>query len=189
MPAVPILEIAVNIKLLAQYNTWMNDKVYATAATLPDEALKQDRGAFFGSIFDTLNHLCVGDTLWLQRMARQWPELTSLAGVAALPTPSALDQRLASTLPELTELRRLLDAAISGLCDELTPLHLGSALEYKTTKGVVGRKPLGDVLLHVFNHQTHHRGQVTTLLSQSGLDVGATDLILLVQEPPASPVK
>ena len=169
---------------LAAYNQWMNRKLYNAGAVLSPEQLSQNRGAFFGSILGTLNHLAVADTLWLQRIARHLPHLASLSPVSTWPQPTALDESLCESFGALTELRASIDEVIVALCAELTPQELAGPLEYASTKGLRGKKPLGDVLLHVFNHQTHHRGQVTTLFAQLGIDVGATDLILLMPNLP-----
>mgnify|MGYP003351449959 CR=1 FL=1 len=162
----------------------MNGKLYNAAAVLSDEQLHQDKGAFFKSVFGTLNHLAVADLLWLQRMADHPAGFASLQGVLSLPRPSSLDAPICPGLPALTELRATLDDALQAFCAELTTEHLAQPLAYTSTKGQQGRKQLGDVLLHLFNHQAHHRGQVTTLYSQLGIDVGATDLILLMPNVP-----
>ncbi|MFZ4552438.1 MAG: DinB family protein [Aquabacterium sp.] len=169
---------------LASYNQWMNRKLYNAAAVLSDEQLHADKGAFFHSIFGTLNHLVVADVLWLKRIAAHPAGFTSLAGMAVIPLPAALDQPLCASLPDLTDLRASLDEMLHAFCAEVTTECLDAPFDYASTKGVKGRKRLGEVLLHVFNHQTHHRGQVTTLLSQMGIDIGATDLILLMPNVP-----
>jgi len=169
---------------LARYNQWMNEKLYGAAAGLPGDVLHQDRGAFFGSIFGTLNHIAIGDILWFKRIARDVPGLASLQCVEALPPPTFPNMPLRATLAELAELRTMLDEAIIAFCAELEPARLGEAFEWTSTKGGSNRKILGDVLVHVFNHQTHHRGQATTLFSQMGIDVGATDLLLLLPDAP-----
>jgi uncharacterized damage-inducible protein DinB len=165
---------------LAAYNQWMNRKLYDAAAALPAERLHEDRGAFFGSIFGTLNHLVIADLIWLKRIAAGFPGFASLRCLDGLPRPASLDQHLCATLPELDALRAGLDAAIVAFCAEALPSQLEAPFEYTSMKGVTSRKLLGDVLLHVFNHQTHHRGQATTLFSQLGADVGPTDLLLLL---------
>ena len=76
--------------------------------------------------------------------------------------------------------RQLLDESLSELAEELTDAELAQAIRYKNTKGVEASKNLFSLLMHVFNHQTHHRGQVTTMLSQSGVDVGITDLAFII---------
>ncbi|MEY4764326.1 MAG: hypothetical protein RI907_999 [Pseudomonadota bacterium] len=171
-----------HIHMLAHYNQWMNEKLFAAADQLGEEAVRRDAGAFFGSIWGTLNHLAVGDTLWLQRVARHDANLTCLAPVLGLPTPTALNQAVADDLAGLQSRRALLDAAFLGLAEQLNDALLDSTLAYRTTQGKAFAKRLHDVLLHVFNHQTHHRGQATTLFTQAGLDVGATDLILLLPD-------
>lgn len=167
---------------LATYNEWMNRKLYGAAAALPAERLHEDRGAFFGSIFGTLNHLVIADLIWFKRIASGVPGLASLRGLDGLPRPASLDQRLCATLPELDALRVQLDAAILAFSAEVSPAQLDGAFTWTSMKGVASTKRLGDVLLHVFNHQTHHRGQATTLFSQLGVDVGPTDLLLLLPD-------
>lgn len=158
----------------------MNRKLYNAAAVLSDEQLTQNRGAFFGSILGTLNHIAVGDILWLKRIASQFPNLASLLPLHEVLTPASLDQQLCTDFAGLTRLRASVDEAIINLCKELSQQDLNTPFEYTSTKGIKGKKLLGEVLLHFFNHQTHHRGQATTLFSQLGIDVGATDLILLI---------
>jgi uncharacterized damage-inducible protein DinB len=169
---------------LASYNQWMNRKLYEAAAVLPEETLHQDRGAFFASIFGTLNHIAIGDILWFKRISRHLPGLRTLKCIDELPPPTFPNTPLRATLPELARLRDMLDEAIIGFCAEVEPFRLSEAVEWTSTQGVRNRKILGEVLLHVFNHQTHHRGQATTLMSQLGIDVGATDLLLLLPDAP-----
>lgn len=158
----------------------MNQKLFNAAAVLSDEQLTKNSGAFFGSVLGTLNHIAVGDILWLNRIARNFPALTALAPLQEVVAPTSLDQQLCNDFGALTRLRELLDEVIMNLCAELSQQELNAPFEYTSTKGVKGKKHLSEVLLHLFNHQTHHRGQVTTLFSQLGIDVGATDLILLI---------
>jgi len=165
---------------LATYNQWMNRKLYDAAAALPAERVHEDRGAFFGSIFGTLNHLVIADLIWFKRIAAGVPGLASLQCLDGLPRPTSLDQPLCATLPELDALRVQLDATIIAFCAEVPSERLDEAFTWTSMKGIASTKRLGDVLLHVFNHQTHHRGQATTLFSQLGVDVGPTDLLLLL---------
>ncbi len=165
----------------AQYNQWMNTKIYSAAAKLSPEELARDRAAFFKSILGTLNHLVVADTLWLQRFANHPTNFSALVPVIALEKPSALNQIIFSDLAPLTERRQLLDNAINGLAAQLSDADLEQILHYQSTQGVPSQKPFYKILMHFFNHQTHHRGQITTLLTQAGVEVGATDLLLLVK--------
>lgn len=174
-------------QLLSQYNRWMNERLYAASAGLDEDELLRDRGAFFGSVLGTLNHIMIGDILWLKRFAMSPQGFPSLANVSALPNPPSLDAMLHSSLKPLHAARRRLDTEIIEFCDELTAERLAETVRYKNFAGEDYADPLGVLLQHLFNHQTHHRGQVTTLLSQSGIDVGATDLMVCVRELEASP--
>jgi uncharacterized damage-inducible protein DinB len=177
---------ASHIRLMAEYNSWMNAKMYAAAATLPEAALSEDRGAFFGSILGTLNHLAVGDTIWLKRFANH-PHGPAGAGHPALqplrevPLPSSLDIPLCVSFAALAERRRWLDGIIGTWATALTEAELGPEhlLHYANSKGLHD-KEFFSVLMHFFNHQTHHRGQASTLLSQAGADIGVTDLLALI---------
>ena len=165
---------------MAAYNQAMNEKLYAAAAQLPPEALFDDRQAFFGSLFATLNHLAVADTIWLKRFCAHPARQAALDALRDHPVPAGLGQPLAADLPGLLALRRRLDGIIRRWSAELAPADLEHVLGYANTLGVVSNKRYASLILHFFNHQTHHRGQATTLLAQSGVDVGVTDLLMLI---------
>lgn len=165
---------------MARYNAWMNDKLYACAAQLSDEERKRDRGAFFGSIHRTLNHLIFADKIWLGRFAQQAPGFPMLTDeVLALPDASGLDTELFTSFDAMRQHRETMDAAITAFVQTLTPELLSGTMRYATIKGVPRSHAFWQALSHFFNHQTHHRGQVTTLLMQAGIDPGVTDLIVL----------
>jgi uncharacterized damage-inducible protein DinB len=172
-----------HVRLMASYNQWMNARLYETAAALPAGALAADRKAFFVSIIGTLNHLVLGDIVWLKRFAVHPAAYPALDPVRELPTPARLDAPPTCDLAVLAQQRRRLDAAIVALADAIVEQDLDRTLTWTNSKGVVSQKNFFSLLMHFFNHQTHHRGQVTTLLSQEGLDVGVTDLLALI--PPA----
>lgn len=166
--------------VMADYNRWMNVRLYDAAAQLSEAQVFADRGAFFGSLFDTLNHIAVADLIWLHRFA-QLPALGQLNTLmVGFPAPTSLRQRVAHSLPELRELRNKLDGIIGELASIVTAQHLGETLRYGNTAGAPQAKNFGLLLQHFFNHQTHHRGQATTLLFQAGVDVGVTDLNALI---------
>lgn len=167
-------------RLMAEYNRWMNERMFDAAATLDAAALTADRGAFFGSILGTLNHIAVADTVWLKRFARHEAVFPALAALADVPQPSSLTQPMAADLAGLRRYRRRLDEIILRWTDALEPGHLAGDLRYSNLAGVASRRPIGALLQHFFNHQTHHRGQVSTLLFQAGVDVGVTDLFALI---------
>jgi len=167
--------------LFAEYNQWMNEKIYASASTLSASELSQDRGAFFSSIIGTLNHVLVGDTIWLKRFAEHPSALVSLDYVREKDNPKSLTTVLYPDFQSLRRARIEMDNMINEFSNELTDSILVTTLDFVDTKGVPYKKSLGSLILHFFNHQTHHRGQVTTLLSQLNVDVGVTDLLELVR--------
>lgn len=171
-----------NLRLMAQYNQWMNETLYTAAGSLTEAQLKADQGAFFGSILATLNHLLVGDIIWLKRFANHPANFEALAHLHHMPDPKSLDTVLFDDFNELQIQRELMDQLILDWSDELEPEHLSQPLEYHNAQGVVSTRPFGMLLQHLFNHQTHHRGQVSTLLSQQGINIAITDLLALIPE-------
>ncbi|MCW0402872.1 hypothetical protein NB689_000100 [Xanthomonas sacchari] len=170
------------LRLFANYSQWMNQRLYAAAATLPDAAITEPRGAFFGSLLGTLNHLVVADTIWLQRFAQHPARHPALQAIAATPVPTALDAPQADCLADLRTQRESLDATIAEWMSQLHADDLDVALRYRNTRGESHGRRFGDLLLHFFNHHTHHRGQATTLLSQAGADVGVTDMLAVIPQ-------
>ncbi|WP_369855320.1 DinB family protein [Candidatus Thalassolituus haligoni] len=165
-------------ELMAEYNQGMNESIYQAASKLSETDLAEDKGAFFGSIINTLNHILVGDTIWLQRFANHLENFPALDYVRVLETPKSLDTVLYSDFSELKEKRGEMDEIIKFFTKELTDNVISEPFSYKNTKGQAFIKNFGHVLQHFFNHQTHHRGQVSTLLYQHGIDIGVTDLLV-----------
>ncbi|MCE2572368.1 DinB family protein [Motilimonas eburnea] len=176
------MQLTAHVQQMAQYNQVMNQQVYHACASLSNEALNQDRGAFFHSILGTLNHLVVGDTLWLQRFFSAGIGLQALAPISQLPPPRSLDAVLFTELTELARRRELLDQGLLALSREVDEASLHRTITYKNSKGVPASKNLFSLVMHLFNHQTHHRGQVSTLLTQLDLDIGVTDLVVLLPD-------
>jgi uncharacterized damage-inducible protein DinB len=140
--------------MFAGYNAWCNARLYAAAASVSDADYRADRGAFFKSLHGTLNHLLVGDRIWMQRFT----------GAGEL--PPSLDAILYDDFAELRAARAIEDARISGYIASLREDSLGEPLRYRTVsrpQDIV--QPLTFALDHFFNHQTHHRGQAHALLS------------------------
>ncbi|WP_143873173.1 DinB family protein [Catenovulum sediminis] len=171
-----------HFELLSIYNQWMNSKIYESASSLSATDLTADRGAFFGSILGTLNHIIVGDTIWLKRFATHPSCVGSLQEVANLPNPTSLSQIMFEDIARLSEHRAWLDRQIISWVAGLTEGDLNFVLCYHNTKGVSANKRYSSLVLHFFNHQAHHRGQVSVLLSQAGAEVGVTDLLALIPE-------
>ena len=173
--------------LMSQYSHWMNQRIFDAAAQLDAATLLADKGVFFGSILGTLNHQAVGDTVWLHRFAQHPLRFEALAELSEFERPASLRQTLSSDLAGLAVYRGRLDELINLWVAEIRPEHLAVAVTYRSMAGASFCKEFGPLLQHFFNHQTHHRGQVTTLLHQAGVDVGVTDLLALIPESAQPP--
>ena len=157
-----------NFRAMARYNRWMNERMYECCERLSDAERKADRGAFFRSIHGTLNHLLLGDRLWLARFLSREFSAGSLA-----------DELYADFL-ELRRERARTDAEILEWVETLEEKRLAALLKFRSMVGNRERSfPLWFSVQHFFNHQTHHRRQLTTLLMRAGVDPGVTDLMWL----------
>lgn len=149
---------------MAEYNHWMNQKLYTICAEIPDEKRKADQGAFFKSIHGTLNHLLDSDRAWMSRFTAQ-------------PLHLMLGQALDQDFDQLRHQRELLDQQIVSWSKTLSAEWLAQPFSYiSNVDGQTRVLPTWLLVTHFFNHQTHHRGQLTTLLNQLGYDPGITDL-------------
>ncbi|WP_282605868.1 DinB family protein [Pelagibius sp. Alg239-R121] len=149
----------------AKYNAWMNVKLYDVCAGIDDTVRRRDDGAFFKSIHSTLNHLLFGDRAWMKRFTGQAYETR----------PIGAD--LYESFDELRQAREEMDRDILAWTDGLDRNWLAAPSSWTSgVDGMTRSQPAWLLVLHMFNHQTHHRGQLTTLLSQQGLDIGATDI-------------
>jgi uncharacterized damage-inducible protein DinB len=164
---------------LAEYNSWMNETLYESCARLTDEERKRDLGAFFRSIHGTLNHLLMVDHAWLLRCTRDFDRYSPRDSQGNAIRLAGLDQILYAEFSALRVQRCATDALIEQWVSSLDDAALHELVQYKSSHGPRGH-PLWWVLTHLFNHQTHHRGQVTTLVKQLGRDPGITDLILMM---------
>lgn len=156
---------------MARYNVWQNDNIYRSAAKLRDEERNSSRGAFFGSIHATLNHILWADQMWLVRFkAASPPRAKNIAeGLVQFP---AWD--------DLAAERNKLDAAITGWAERLTEANLAEDLNWYSAGAARDMvTPMTIAVTHFFNHQTHHRGQVHCLLTGLGVKPGLTDLPFL----------
>lgn len=151
-----------HFQMFAAYNRWANERVYAAARALPDADYRRATGAFFGSLHATLNHLLVTDRIWMRRFTGAGPE------------HARLDEVPCATLDALEAARKVEDQRIIGYVDGLDEAGLAGTFTYRTVTNPRDiTQPLGPALAHLFNHQTHHRGQahgqITTL---AGRDTG-----------------
>jgi uncharacterized damage-inducible protein DinB len=155
--------------MFAGYNRWANERLYETAARLPDADYRADRGAFFGSLHRTLNHLLVTDRIWMRRFTGEGP------------APTRLDEILFESLAELGAARIEEDERIIGYIDGLSEADLAATFSYRRTSSPDEiTQPLAPAIAHMFNHQTHHRGQAHALLTILGGHDFAPSLDLVV---------
>lgn len=174
------MSLKTNFELMAKYNQWMNGHIYRSCAQLSHYQLHENVGAFFGSIIGTLNHILVADMLWLKRFTAHPRHYQSIIEVANQPSPTALTHILYADLKSLTDARTTMDNIIIAFTNEMEEDDFEHTLTYQNVKSEHMNKRFGFVLHHFFNHQTHHRGQVTTMLYQKGVDVGVTDLLAII---------
>jgi len=159
--------------MFAAYNGWANDRLYAAARALSREDYLADHGAFFGSLNATLNHLVVTDRIWMRRFSGNGPQQT------------ALNEVLTDDLDALAALRTAEDARLIAYVDSLDEAAIAGNFTYRpVTNPIEVTQPLGPALAHLFNHQTHHRGQATVILTRiAGRDACASlDLILFQRQ-------
>ncbi|MGK0299061.1 MAG: putative damage-inducible protein DinB [Gammaproteobacteria bacterium] len=173
------MNIKNHFELMASYNIRMNVQVYQAASKLSNEDLTKNAGAFFGSVIGTLNHMVVCDLIWLARFKPHKDTYHSLDGLSKFPTPESLDQVLYLNFSDLEGVRVKLDAIIQRwIVDETKEDDFVEELLYKNMKGITSKRDFGELVSHLFNHQTHHRGQASTLLNQFGEDIGVTDFLI-----------
>ena len=161
------------VRLMAQYNAEMNRRLYAAAARLTDADRKADRGAFWQSIHGTLTHILWGDTQWMSRFdAWPKPEVGQKQSAGMVDDFAALQTR-----------RTKADADISAWANRVDDAWLAEDLVwFSGSAGREMRRQKGPLVVHFFNHQTHHRGQAHALLTACGQDTGDTDLFLVVPD-------
>ena len=155
-----------NFRQLAEYNHWANRRIYAAALALPDAQYRQRTGVFFGSLHGTLNHLLLTDRVWLKRLTGEGEH------------PSRLDAILFEDRHELARARMAEDARLTRVVGGYSDADLAAPLSYKTTSGAPHQQMLRDILLHLFNHQTHHRGHAHACCSiVTGREPPSLDLL------------
>jgi uncharacterized damage-inducible protein DinB len=161
--------------MFARYNRWANTRLYEMAARLSDEQYRRNVGAYFGSLHHTLNHLLSADRIWMRR----------LTGVGD--HPDKLNAILFDDLPSLRMARQAEDARIVTFVEGLCEADFEKQWDYKTLNGTPQRQPLREILAHLFNHQTHHRGQAHTVLTVLGVaEPDPLDLLIMLREESAA---
>ena len=157
--------------MMADYNAWANGRLYGMARQLPDEQYRRDVGAYFKSLHGTLNHLMVADLIWVRR----------LTGVGD--HPRNLNAIIFDDLPSLLAARQQVDQRILTYVDSLSDAQLEETWDYRMLEGTLQRQRRRETLAHVFNHQTHHRGQAHAILTVLGVcEPDGLDLLLMQRE-------
>jgi uncharacterized damage-inducible protein DinB len=155
-------------RAMARYNAWQNAGVYAACEQLSDAQRKEDRGAFFRSIHATLNHILWADQMWLSRF-----------GAADPPPKQSIEKGLAlfENWDALKTERHRFDGVIQSWADRMDSATCeGDLTWFSASAGREMTRPKSMLIMHVFNHQTHHRGQINALLTGFGINPGVTDL-------------
>lgn len=160
-----------HVRLMARYNAWQNASLFTAVATIDDAARRIDRGAFFGSIHATLNHILWADRIWMARFAE---------GFEAPPPGFDASTQLHRDWADLAAARRDFDQRIADWAANVSPDWLSGELSWFS--GAAGREisqPRWRLVAHIFNHQTHHRGQVHAMATAAGARPEDTDLFLM----------
>jgi len=156
--------------LMAGYGRWQNEQLLAACASLDDSVRKRPDNSFFGSIHGTLNHLIFGDLGWMTRFE------------TGQSVPFGPREEFHTDFGELREARRALDSRILAWAETIDEAWLAAPFRWTSRiSGQAYERPAWQLVVHLFNHQTHHRGQLTDQLARLGVDYGITDL-------PAMPV-
>lgn len=161
-----------NFRRMAAYNRWANERLYEAVGKLSPEEIAAPRSGFFPSLLKTLNHILVGDTVWMGRLDGTGSSIKSL------------DQILHADLGALRMARVAMDARIVAFVDAVAPGRLVEDLVYRTVAGDPMTTQVAQVLTHFFNHQPHHRGQAHAMLSSTQVAPPSLDLILFLRDHP-----
>lgn len=162
------------VQIMARYNAWQNRQLTQMLADMSDADLRKDRGAFFGSIFSTLNHILWGDTLWMSRIEPR---------IAPPSVGPSEHTTFTPTFAVWSAERFRLDGGIRMWADTLRSLDLrGDLTWYSGTleRDCVLRR--ATCVVQLFNHQTHHRGQVHAMMTAAGLKAPVTDIVFMPED-------
>ncbi len=153
-------------QLLSQYNTKANEEMMGVLGKVPAEQLTKDVGSFYGSILGLLNHILVSDVFGIKRFFKQYPELEKTRDKLPTFRMEGWKDIVWPSLAVLKPIRTAVDEAIQQACELLTEKQYAEILHYKNWDGKEMQKPSWLVSLHMFNHQTHNRGQIALILDQ-----------------------
>ena len=157
--------------MMAEYNAWANARLYAMAKRLPDEQYRQDVGAYFKSLHGILNHIMTADRIWMRRLTGSGDH------------PNKLGAIVFDDLTSLSAARQREDQRIIDFVETLSEAQLEEALDYRMLDGTPQKQRRREILAHLFNHQTHHRGQAHAVLTVLGMaEPEPLDLLIMQRE-------
>ena len=163
------------IKLLAEYNKKTNRELGAFIAALTVPQWEKKFGGYFGSVKSLCNHIYICDFNWLKRFSKLRDFTYSKHRLFA--QDLSFDETALETIEDFLKARKKLDAEIFEFTEELTPRDLGKVLTYTDSHGTVYKRPFGGLVLHLFNHQTHHRGMISQYLEEMKIPNSFCDLV------------
>ncbi|WP_252179457.1 DinB family protein [Endozoicomonas sp. 4G] len=176
------MKLSSNFRMLALYNQRMNKQLLSVCGRLTKEQLHKETHSFFSSVMSYWNHILFGDLIMLRRLAENRLVDIEEEVLSSLPVAKSVNDTFANSLKELIPLRERVDEIYVQFANSLDEDKCCKTVRYTTTEGSTLEKNVGEFCQHIFNHQTHHRGQLTCVLSQFGLDFGCTDLPMIVPE-------
>lgn len=170
--------------VLSHYNEAANRKMFAILGGLPPDRLTREVGSYFKTIMALLNHIYGSDVMWLQRMRSVLPRLESLKSAeldveAIWPTVD-----LVADFEKLRAMRDRLDALLGRFTAELTDGDLAAVIDYTNSRGQRVRYVFWQALMHMFNHETHHRGQIAEILDEMGVENDYSNINVTLEQPP-----
>lgn len=176
------MDLSSSYRMLALYNQRMNAQLLEVCEKLSIEQLNQETHSFFPTVMAHWNHILFGDLIMLQRLVANEIYHLSDNQRNELPTAKRIHDTFVTTLDELKILRTTVDQIYVDMTKTFTDDMCQQQVTYITTEGNEMKRNVGEFCQHIFNHQTHHRGQLTAILAQLGMDFGCTDLPMIVPE-------
>jgi uncharacterized damage-inducible protein DinB len=171
------------IRFYAQYTKEVNGKLHDVLAGLADpQVLNRDTGSYFSSVLGILNHIAASDIVWFQRLRSNWPELESLRHELVETDIRAFREKPYGAVEAWWRDRQQLDEIYGSLVEELSEERLAETFSYTNSRGIRRTPAIWQLLLHVFNHQTHHRGQISQILDEAGVENDYSNVIALLDE-------
>lgn len=157
------------LEILAVYNKGVNDNVAGILEKLPDEQLKRDMHAYFKSIFDTFLHMTMSDINGHMRLKSMFPNSALSKSPFLQTTVDDMQSEIVKNHQHVFSIRRTADQLYIEFIGELQEEEFDKVISYKSRAGVDMSHKLGNSLLHLFNHQTHHRGAISAMLDMQGV--------------------